>query len=403
MRDFPKLRALDIQPINYEGRQMWLLRDPLELSDMQLVLAAPLVQTLVYCDGTRDVEGIRAAMASNLGVPVDYDIIKDTINQLNEACLLENERSAKVKRTLLETYRQQESREPSLAGLGYSADPFELTSELMAYGEGDDLANWSPWRGRGIISPHIDYQRGGDVYSHLWRRAEIAVKEAELVVILGTDHYGSDGSITLTSRPYKTPFGVLPTDPELITLLSDAIGSDAFEEELHHRKEHSVELSATWLHFVNDRKATPMIPVLCGSFAGFIHGDQEPQEDEKIGRFVETLRESTADRKVLVVASVDFAHVGPNFGDSFVMDESQRERLVQEDERLIEAITAGDALAFYDQIASVKDKNRVCGTSSMYLLLRYLGSTTGKILSYKHCPADQQNTSLVSICGILLD
>jgi AmmeMemoRadiSam system protein B len=398
----PRLRPLDIQPINYEGQQMWLLRDPLELSDMQLVLASPLAQVLVYCDGSRDVEEIRSALAQDLGIPVDFAIIEDTINQLNEACLLENERSGQAMQSQLVSFKKQDSREPALAGLSYAADPFELTSEFLAYGEDDDLSGWSPWMGRGIISPHIDYQRGGEVYSQLWRRAEMAVKQAELVIIFGTDHYGRDGSITLTSTPYETPFGLLPIEPQLVDALAEAIGPDAFTEELHHRKEHSVELSATWLHFVNDRQPTAMIPVLCGSFGGFIHDQRQPEEDQKIASFIEALREQTAGKKVLAVASVDLAHVGPNFGDSFIMDVSRRERLVEEDELLIEAIVKGDAQEFFGRVAAVEDRNRVCGTSSIYLLLRYLGSASGELISYQHCPADQQNTSLVSICGMLL-
>lgn len=402
MSENPQLRPLDIQPINYEGRQMWLLRDPLELSDMQLVLASPLAQLLVYCDGSRDTEEIRSTLALDLGIPVDFAIIEDTINQLDEACLLENERSEQALHSQLASFRKQDSREPSLAGLGYSADPFELTTEFLAYGEGDDLAGWKPWMGRGIISPHIDYLRGGEVYSQLWRRAEMAVKQAELVIIFGTDHYGRDGSITLTSRPYETPFGLLPNEPQLINALAEVIGPDAFTEELNHSKEHSVELSATWLHFVNDRQPTSMIPVLCGSFGGFIHGQGHPAEDQKISSFVDALRELTAGKKVLAVASVDLAHMGPNFGDNFIMDVSRRERLIQEDELLIEAIGKGDAEEFFGRVASVEDRNRVCGTSSIYLLLRYLGATTGELISYKHCPADQQDTSLVSICGMLL-
>jgi len=107
----PQLRPLDIQPINYEGRQMWLLRDPLELSDMQLVLASPLAQLLVYCDGSRDTEEIRSTLALDLGIPVDFAIIEDTINQLDEACLLENERSAQALHSQLASYRKQDSLE----------------------------------------------------------------------------------------------------------------------------------------------------------------------------------------------------------------------------------------------------------------------------------------------------
>jgi hypothetical protein len=67
------------------------------------------------------------------------------------------------------------------------------------------------------------------------------------------------------------------------------------------------------------------------------------------------------------------------------------------------AISDGDAAGFYKQIAAVKDQNRICGFSSIYLMLRYLGQTQGTQIAYEQCPADLQDTSLVSICGMLLD
>ena len=56
---------------------------------------------------------------------------------------------------------------------------------------------------------------------------------------------------------------------------------------------------------------------------------------------VDTLKRETVGRKVLVVASVDMAHVGPAFNDSFVMDAPQRERLQKEDEGLITPFSKG--------------------------------------------------------------
>lgn len=381
---------------------MWLLRDPLELRDNQLVVAPALAQFLTYCDGTRDLAELQSALAHDFDVSINYDIITDTLDQLDDAFLLDNERSREAMRSQLADFRKQPRREPALAELGYPADPFELTSQFLSYGEQDDLSGWSSWMGRGIISPHIDYQRGGEVYSQVWRRAEIAVKQAEIVIIFGTDHYGSDGRITLTTRPYATPFGLLPIDLDVVDALADAIGKDAFTEELHHRKEHSIELSATWFHYINDRQPTPMIPVLCGSFNGFIKDGQLPEEDHTIAAFIDTLRELTTGKRVLAVASVDLAHLGPNFGDDFYMNARRRDELVKEDELLIEAVTKGDERRFFQQIAAVDDSNRICGLSSIYMLLRFLGSTSGQLVSYAHCPADQQNASLVSICGVLL-
>ena len=119
---------------------------------------------------------------------------------------------------------------------------------------------------------------------------------------------------------------------------------------------------------------------------------------------VDTLKRETADKNVLIVASVDLAHVGPVFNDNFVMDAARRERLREQDEGLMTAVLKGDAASFYDQIAAVEDRNRICGFSPIYLMLRYLETVANGVrVGYQHCPADEQNHSLVSISGLLLE
>jgi AmmeMemoRadiSam system protein B len=401
--DKPSLRPLDFQPVIYQDRQMWLLRDPLELTDQQLILSPALAQMLTLVDGIRGPSEIQRTFRQQFGATIDLKIVEDTLNRLDDAFLLDNDRFRQAIHDQLQDYQAQSFRPPSLAGGGYPADPLELDQVFIAYGEGDNLNGWMPWLGRGIISPHIDYIRGGPVYAQVWRRAAAAVKQAELVLIFGTDHNGSPGSITLTRQPYASPYGIIPTDNVLIDALSESIGPSLFAEELHHRAEHSVELSAIWYHHIRGQDACPMVPILCGSFQEFILNDRQPTDDLKLETFIESLRELTVGKRVLAVASVDFAHVGPAFGDDLPMNAERRSELTERDGNLIEAIASGDTIRFYREIASVQDRYRICGFSSIHLLLRYLGHTKGTSIAYRHCPADAQDTSLVSICGMLLE
>jgi AmmeMemoRadiSam system protein B len=144
---------------------------------------------------------------------------------------------------------------------------------------------------------------------------------------------------------------------------------------------------------------------LVGSFHHFLGNGNgaHPSREAHFGRLIETLQCETNGRRILVVGSVDLAHVGPNFGDSFVMDRVRRAQLKQEDSHLIHAILQGNAAHFYDQIADVEDRNRICGFAPLYLMLSYLGPTRGVTVAYDHCAADPQDTSLVSICGLLLE
>ena len=403
MEDKPRLRALDFRPILHQGQQMWLLHDPLQLSDFQLFMPQTLAQLLLFCDGTRTTSEIYRAFCTHIGMFVDPKVISDTMAQLDEACLLENERSRYARANLLTQYRAQPYRPPALAGQSYPAEPNELHAHLTAFGA-DDKQPVKEWRGRGLISPHIDYPRGGKVYAKVWRRAQAAVKEADLVLIFGTDHNGGK-IITLTQNAYATPYGVLPTDAELVQKLAHAIGPEvAFASELNHRQEHSIELSAVWLHHtLAGQTPSPTVAILCGSFLHFVMNGGHPRQDERLNRFIRTLKAETVGQKVLAVASVDLAHVGPSFGDNFPMSKARRRTLSRSDKRLMEAIAMGDADRFYHEIAAVKDKNRICGFSSIYFMLRYLENTNGVEVAYAHCPADAQDTSLVSICGMLLD
>jgi AmmeMemoRadiSam system protein B len=403
---YPRLRQLDFQPIHYQGQRMWLLRDPWQLSDRQIIFPPALAMILPLCDGAHSLEEIHAALSAQLEEIVPVQVVSDALDQLDLAYLLENERSAAERARRQNAYRALPARPAALAGVSYPEPAGDLAHYLDQFEHANGHHRRPAWRGRGLISPHIDYQRGGRVYAQVWREAEHAVADAELVLIFGTDHNGRPGSITLTPQPYATPFGVLPTDVRLVDELAEAIGvADAYAEELNHVNEHSVELSAVWLHHVFRRVGEPpcpMIPILVGSFHHYLEGGH-PAEEPSFNRFLEALARTTAGRRVLAVGSVDLAHVGPAFGDHFLMNDDRRANLRAEDEALIQKILNGDAAGFFEQIQSVRDRNRICGFAPIYLLLRYLQTTGGALVAYDHCPADANDTSLVSICGLLLD
>jgi AmmeMemoRadiSam system protein B len=400
----PLLRPLDFQPVYFQGQSMWYLRDPLQLSDKQLFMPEAMGPLLSLMNGEQTAAEIHDSFCKIVGAALDPQITTNAIERLDDAYLLENENSKMAKQVLLNEFRSQPYRPPALAGNSYPSDSLALTEHLQNYGSSEVVSKWT---GRGIVSPHIDYNRGGPVYSQVWRSAEAGILDADLVLIFGTDHYGGQGAITLTHLPYATPYGVVPNDEALVDKLAAALGPEAaFAEELNHRQEHSIELSAVWLHHIFNqagKEPSPMVPILVGSFHNFLVNGGKPADDDRINAFLEVLRKETADRRVLSVASVDLAHVGPAFGDQFVMDSTRREKLAEQDFNLITTAIQGDAESWYSQIASVGDRNRICGFAPTYLMLKYLGKTNGKQIAYDQCPADDQETSLVSICGLLID
>ncbi|MEM9776130.1 MAG: AmmeMemoRadiSam system protein B, partial [Chloroflexota bacterium] len=302
----PKIRQLEFQPMTHEGEQVWLVRDPNEITTAQLILPPVLAQMTVYCDGLHDIPEIYAALEKDIGGKIPAGVLEDAIRALDEAYMLENARFHEQQQSTLAAFQNINYRPMTLAGLTYSGNLDELNAQFEAYGANDDPADakeWEGWSGRGIVSPHIDYQRGGEVYAKTWARSKQAVANADLVLMFATDHRGGLGSLTLTEKPYETPYGILPTDVDLVRKLAQAIGKkDAFRLELNHRKEHSVELSAVWLHHVIHQvrpdNPPPLVPLLIGSFHHFVMGSGHPSKEAKMVNLIQTLKKETAGKRV---------------------------------------------------------------------------------------------------------
>jgi AmmeMemoRadiSam system protein B len=118
--------------------------------------------------------------------------------------------------------------------------------------------------------------------------------------------------------------------------------------------------------------------------------------------FVDILREEMTRRRTLVVASGDRAHLGPAFGGPplYATDQTQME---SDDAALIETLCQGNANTFFEYMRTDQYERNVCGLSPFYFTLQILGQTQGQAIAYDRCPADHNNTSFVSVCGIVLE
>jgi AmmeMemoRadiSam system protein B len=401
----PKLRPLDIRPHAQNGRTYYLLRDPLQLTDNSLLVPQPLAALLAFCDGRYTTTGMAQAFHAHYGFPIGVELAEQLVAALDEAYLLDNERSAAALQEAREIYRSAPFRQLSVAGGSYPADPELLHATLEQYrtlaanGNGA-LTPLEPTPVFGLLSPHIDYPRGGVVYAQVWERAAAAVREADMVIIFGTDHYGSD-PFTFTRQNYATPYGVLPTATDIVDQLAAVIGEEAaYAGELRHRGEHSLELVAVWLHHLRNRQPVELVPILCGGFHRYFGNGGHPDQDTQIQEVLDTLRKATAGRKVVVVASGDLAHVGTAFGQD-PLDDATLELVHAADQELIQHMAAGDATAFFRSIRATEDQFNVCGVAPIYLAMRLLGSVEGTPTGYATCPADNENTSVVTVGGII--
>ncbi|MEZ4656603.1 MAG: AmmeMemoRadiSam system protein B [Caldilineaceae bacterium] len=400
---------MDIKPFHEQGRAYWHLSDPLRLSEHALLLPEHWGALLSFCNGKHDVQTINRLLRAQYGVTMSVAQTQEVINALDQACMLENDRSLAARRQAAAAFRNLPFRPPALAGGAYPAEPESLRRMLDNYlAAAKELpaaaSDGTPTTYRGLLSPHIDYARGGAVYADVWQEAALAAQAADLVIIFGTDHYGND-PFTLTRQHYATPYGVLPTALPVVDALAETIGAEAaYAGELRHRNEHSLELVAIWLHHMRNGQPCAVVPILTGGFHHFIYNGAQPIHDTLIQDVLKTLAAHCQQRNVLIVASGDLAHVGPAFGGR-ALNAVSRERLQHDDEKLLAQMQQGDANGFFEEIRRVKDGNNVCGVSPIYLTMRLLealnGSVRGAQVAYATCPADAQNTSVVTVGGVL--
>jgi predicted class III extradiol MEMO1 family dioxygenase len=145
------------------------------------------------------------------------------------------------------------------------------------------------------------------------------------------------------------------------------------------------------------------VPVLCGGFEPFVEGNADPTEDAVLNSALQILGDAASSQRTLVVAAGDLAHVGPAFGDPYAIDIFEKGRHRTADEQLMACICEGEEEGVLGVVRDERDRRRICGLPAIYMALRLLGETAGRVTGYAQCPADQKGDSFVSICGILLD
>ncbi len=400
----PRLRYVNFHPMQHQGETYFVVQDSLKLIEGMVVLPQALGIVAMLCDGTRTLPEIEAILQTRYNVDAPPGLLEELINRLDQALLLEGATLEQVKQQALTAYRQAPFRPPALAGPSYPADPAELRQMLQTYlNQANGASSSGPSNSRGVISPHIDYQRGGLTYAQVWASAAEAVRQAELVIIFGTDHNGGYGTLTLTQQHYASPLGVMPTDQTLVERLAEVLGPEhAFADELHHRGEHSVELALVWLQYVRGETPCLVVPVLCGTFHHFMTGQADIAAEKRFKAFIEVLRQEMTHRRTLIVAAGDLAHLGPAF-DGPPLDTAAYNQMQNDDTLLMNVLAGGDVTTFFDLMQNGQYKRNVCGLSPFYFTLSALGQTQGHPIAYDRCPADSNHTSYVSICGMVLE
>ncbi len=383
--EYPKLRHIDSFPVEHEGGKYICLRDPQNTNGNMLLVPPQALYIISHFTGKNSVVDIQTSIIKQYGNLIYKEQISELIKQLDDALLLDSDKYRNHQKKLEEDFKNSNIRESCHAGLSYPSELNELTSWLDSYFE--DTADQLEKAGNtvGIISPHIDFNRGGKSYAKAYKEL-IDNKDCNTFIIFGTSHYASvDNPFILTQKTFASPFGEVQVDLDLIKSVENSCDWDLYEGEIYHKSEHSIEFQVVFLQYLfKNKKEFKILPILCNSFYKFIEQGISPIEDYKTATFLNSIKEIVTQlgSKAVVIAGADLAHMGNKFGDAEAVNDSILQWIKTRDYLSIKHSENLDREAFYRSIEEEKDKRKICGLSPIYALLSVINAKKGEMLDY---------------------
>ncbi len=379
MLEYPRARHdLEFIPLDHQGQRMILVRDRLELVEPGTGVRPELMPALQLLDGSRSLADLQVELtALQGGEAVTRDDLLAFLSELDAAGLLDSPRYQAKKTTAAAAFAASPVREPAFAGQAYPQDLEELAQAL------DDILAEAPEVSPGkpplaVVAPHIDPAAGRSGYAAAY--AALRGTRPGRVIVLGVGHQLLQGLFCLTDKAFATPLGNIPADSAAVARLRQAKAL-VDPDDLPHRAEHSVEFQAIFLRHVLGDAAFSLVPILCGAPQGVLPEYSRQAFLEAAGPFLAALRELAAEPGTLMVAGVDFCHIGLKFGHSKPATHLEAEAMAH-DRALLRCLCAGDATGFWAESARVEDGYNVCGFTALATLLESLPPGQGKVLCH---------------------
>ena len=404
--DYPKLRNINIIPVQISGQHLLCLQDPLNISEKALFLPPSLYFIVSLFDGKHSILDIQAEYMRRSGEFLFTEKIQEIIGQLEENLYLEGDRFQKAWSEQEASFKKASIREAAFAGKSYEKDPERLRNQLEGCFEGSNGPGLPDKRGgmnelKGVVAPHIDVQRGGFCYAFAHREI-LERSSSHCFIIFGTAHAPMKQPFCLTRKDFLTPLGNLSAHRELIDMIQSGYPNDLFEDEGVHRSEHSIEFQCLFLRYLYPEPyPLRILPVLSGSLHEAIEKGISPMEIQPIRQFIDVLKESVSSlgEEVCYIASADLSHMGHQFGDPEGIREYDLRVLAEEDHDMLGYVAMGDGEGFFSSILRERDRRRICGLPAIYAMLKVLEAKEGKLLKYGQAYT-RETQSVVSFASL---
>ena len=409
----PLLRRLEISRTDSENGEILVFHDPADYTP-DLALNAGLAPLLALMDGTRSVAQIAEIVRqSDPEMPDAW--IAEFVAELDENLLLDSPHFAQQRAARESDWQAATARAAAFAGRSYPHEAAELNAFLddkLAIGiERTPMRAYEPTDVRGIVTPHIDFHRGGHVeaasYAPLIENVRATGKPFDTLVIFGIAHAGIDYPFCALDKDFATPLGDMKCDREFLRDLTQSVGPQLLAENFVHKDEHSIEFAAVLCQHFDELKKAQIVPILCGGFWESLRTGRAPEQAEPaVAAFIEALRAVTqqhenAGRKIGFIASVDGAHVGTQFGDDTKLTPAKLREIAREDRNWCAAIEAGDRANLHQHFARDGNRFNVDAHPALYTLMAAFPDLRGQLLDYDQAYHEGPNI-VVSFASLAL-
>lgn len=400
----PKLRSIETFPVDVAAKPLVCLRDPMRYATTPLLVPYPAFFILTLLDGQRSASDVQRAFTRQYGTSLDDGELDALLTTLDEHHFLDSARFDARRSAVDAGFHAASVRAAAHAGTSYPDDADALRAHLDAFSAGVPTAAPSA-KLAGLVAPHVDLRVGGRAYGHAY--AAVAAAPAARYVILGTSHATGATRFAATRKDFATPLGTVTTDRAFLDRLAARLSRDPraeslYTDEILHRTEHAVEFQAVMLqHTLGERAPFTIVPILVTPFHDLIASATAPTDEARIAAFLAALRATLADDDVptVVLAGVDFAHVGAKFGDREGLTPKLVAATLAKDRELMTALERGDPRAFLAALAADADRTRICGAAPLLVFLELLRGVAGRVLCHDQSH-DERTRSAVTYASL---
>ncbi len=379
---------------------MFGLRDPSGIASNMILLSPDVFYLLQFFDGKHSRPELCRKYRQAFGSSLEERQLTTIVSDLDAHLFLDSRNFVRRLEEMEREFIAAPVRPAVHAGHSYEADPERLRGQLdgfFASELGPGFPNGRvPRIVKGLVAPHIDIRAGGATYAHAYK-ALAEAEPADCYVILGTGHSGLRNLYSVLDKDFETPYGRARCDHAFVQQLRANHQGFECDEILPHKTEHTIEFQVVFLqHLFQGRRDFTFVPILCSFSYHMLDAAHFQRERAVVDSFCRALKKTVAEsgKRVCLIASVDFSHVGPRYGDEESPSPDFLARVREADLALVRHAEMVNSDGFYRSVLKKRDRFRVCGFSPIYTLLRSIEAERGELLHYAHTAVDNQNSTV---------